>query len=296
MTRSARRRARALLLALVAATTALAAVPAAAVVDTAPAGARGAGPTVGSRGPGRVTPFVTGGRVSRSNAYPWLVALSVDGRFRCGGELVDPSWVLTAGHCVPAAASRLSLLVGQSDRASGTGGERRGAAAVVRHPRFARGTGGSLLFDVALVQLDSPSTKQPLQIATALERHLWDAGRRVRALGWGATSERGAPVPQLREVDVPVQPDRIMSQSYGHRFRPDVMLGAGLTTGGLDTCAGDSGGPLVAAVNGSWRLVGLTSWGDGCGRAGKPGVYARVAGDPLVTFIRTTIFDAAGDD
>ena len=56
---------------------------------------------------------------------------------------------------------------------------------------------------------------------------------------------------------------------------------AGYKRGGIDACAGDSGGPLLCSktVNGTDRFVlyGVTSYGEGCGRKGKYGIYTKVS-------------------
>ena len=84
--------------------------------------------------------------------------------------------------------------------------------------------------------------------------------------------------------------DTTCTAAYSSDFDPTTMVCAGEPTGGVDTCAGDSGGPLQArAGDGTYRLVGITGWGDGCAQAGKPGVYTRVADTVMSSLIASDI-------
>jgi secreted trypsin-like serine protease len=63
------------------------------------------------------------------------------------------------------------------------------------------------------------------------------------------------------------------------------MVAAGFDRGGVDTCQGDSGGPLFAETTSGRRVAGATSFGEGCARPGKPGVYAKVGEGPVRAWV-----------
>ena len=151
-------------------------------------------------------------------------------------------------------------------------------------------------YDVAYLVLGTPSSQQRIQIAGTDEGQLWDPDSLVEISGWGSTSpcttSCGSTVDSLRAATVQVISDTscVSPLAYGTDFDSATMVCAGYMSGGVDTCSGDSGGPLEAPLEGGgYRLVGITSWGDGCAQAGLPGVYTRVAGPTMRSLIQSDV-------
>ena len=80
-------------------------------------------------------------------------------------------------------------------------------------------------------------------------------------------SEKGSKV--LMQVDLPIQSDtscKSFGMSTSNPLNTITQICAGRNGGNKDTCQGDSGGPLVSkGTDGRWYLVGITSYGYGCG-------------------------------
>ena len=234
---------------------------------------------------------VVGGGNASPGEYPSVAEVTF-GPFLCTGTLITPDWVLSAGHCgsvtgaaVASPASWPPQLI--NVRIGGTtqsDGEERTASSVVVHPNYLATMG----YDISLIRLSQSSTMAPTQVAGAGERSIWTAGTLETIVGWGATEEGGDLPDNLQEARVPITTDQYCSGAYSD-FDPATMVCAGFPQGGVDTCQGDSGGPMFGRTSaGALRVVGATSWGEGCARPGKPGVYARVGDETLRPWIAQT--------
>lgn len=214
---------------------------------------------------------IVGGHLSGANQHPWSVSMQHGGGHRCGSCLYRANRVLTAAHCLHGiAAGALSVRAGSL--ASASGGQLIGVAAIVRHPQYNANTlqndiaifhmGGS--FNTGLASITAlPLPGQGVQPAT---------GAMATVTGWGHMTEGGSNSPNLRWVNVPIVAQATCNAQYGGRITGD-MICAGFPHGGQDACQNDSGGPL--SFNGF--LIGVVSWGEGCARPNRSGVYARVS-------------------
>ena len=215
---------------------------------------------------------VVGGNDASPGEYPAVAEITF-GPFLCTGTLVTPEWVLTAGHCssvtgalVATPASWPTPLI--NVRIGGVtqdDGEQRGVSQVVMHPNYLLTSG----YDISLLKLSQSSSMAPTQVAGAGERSIWSAGALETIVGWGATEEGGDLPDNLQEARVPITTDAYCASAYSD-FDPTTMVCAGFPQGGVDTCQGDSGGPMFGKTSaGELRIVGTTSFGEGCARPGQ---------------------------
>ncbi|KAG8290130.1 hypothetical protein J6590_089441 [Homalodisca vitripennis] len=81
----------------------------------------------------------------------------------------------------------------------------------------------------------------------------------------------------VKRDKVPIVTNEECRQVYEDYHITGNMFCAGDRRGRTDSCAGDSGGPLLCRDHsGRWTVFGITSFGEGCGKRGKYGIYTRL--------------------
>jgi trypsin len=256
--------------------------------------------------PGRSARIV-GGSPTTISEWPWQTALLFDAahsppgangfvRQFCGGSLVAPNVVISAAHCAFDVVNRdgafdpvfFDVVTGRTVLSSTQGQE----IGVSSYFVFTDAQGNPLIggsefprWDAMVIELSSNSISPTIKLAGPNEEAAWAPGRTAFATGWGALNEGPPQVfpDDLRQVQLRMIADSTCAGVYGALFDPALMVCAGELAGGRDTCEGDSGGPLVVPIDGGdFRLVGDTSFGIGCARPNIPGVYGRLADDPML--------------
>ncbi|GAA6216291.1 hepatocyte growth factor activator isoform X1 [Lates japonicus] len=226
---------------------------------------------------------ILGGNSALPGTHPWMAAIYIGQSDFCAGTLVSSCWVVSAAHCFfrNPLRSQLRVVLGQQ-RFNVTDPNTRtfGVEEYIFPKQFS--VFNPTLHDIVLIKLkkqDGRCVRRTPFIAPIClpdKNTTFPDGYCCTISGWGHMHEKAEGYSSLQEAGVRLIPHDTCRKPdvYGNHVTAD-MICAGLS-GCVDACQGDSGGPLACARNDVSFLYGIISWGEGCGRSGKPGVYTKV--------------------
>lgn len=208
---------------------------------------------------------IVGGSPAAAEAYPAYAFTA--GSDLCGSTLIHHDILLTAAHCKGAFLNN-GVVVG-GILIDGSDGRFVEVTKELPHPHYSYSNQQN---DVMLVQLGEIIRDSPLQQLN-FEAGVPVDGENVTVIGLGYTMESGTFPKTLQQVRVNVVNFK-QCDAFFHRIVDDIMICAGINSGGKDSCQGDSGGPLMTDRG---LQVGVVSFGQGCARPNTPAVYTRVS-------------------
>ncbi|WP_373414839.1 serine protease [Ensifer aridi] len=212
---------------------------------------------------------------------PWAAAL-VDSRVAedlktqgksifCNATLIRKNWAVTSPSCVQNQdPAYIELRQGSSEISES---QKYRLSGVFIHPEFRP---DSLENSIALIRLAVPVNSGDFAVVPT---QVSDATPSGQVFGWGSIAEFESLISSsLIQVDT-MRIDRQLCNSptyYAGAVSQDMFCAVAVQEG-IDTCLGFGGAGLISWVDGYQALLGIVSWGEGCGRLNKPTVYTDVA-------------------
>jgi secreted trypsin-like serine protease len=216
--------------------------------------------------------FIIDGIESNSTTMAFLHMTSSTGNSFCSGMYLGNGWILTAGHCVYGKIL-ITALIGLSQVALNNLDKYKDVYIAIKKVVYPDFDDYTLKNDIALVKLNEEPNIKTMFLNNNSSNEAF--GTKCKIIGYGTTHEfthEGLGV--LREAEVFIKnPDdynEIVNENTNIIASGNIIDDSGYTT---DTCAGDSGSPMLC--NG--KIVGVTSYGMGCGEPKYPGVYTKVS-------------------
>lgn len=229
---------------------------------------------------------IVGGMDSTKGAYPWQVMFWTDLRKAfCGGSLLNDQWVLTASHCFKRddiKIDEVEVRLGKYDQTQDEPDQVITRIADVHfHPNFNLNTFDN---DIALVQLADRVTFTDYILPVCLgedgiiERDYFSGEPKLGTVtGWGQLTETSSAIPRfLQEIRLPIVDDKTCRTNTQYPVTRNMFCAGYRQEIIGDACKGDSGGPFVIQRKDRWYVIGIVSWGVGCGRKDHYGYYVKV--------------------
>uniref|UniRef100_UPI00398ED252 coagulation factor IX-like n=1 Tax=Pristiophorus japonicus TaxID=55135 RepID=UPI00398ED252 len=223
---------------------------------------------------------IIGGDLCKRGLCPWQVLIRNEDDYGfCGGTLINSRWVVTAAHCFDTVRPH-SVTAGEFDKLRREIWEERVLVTkFLSHPLY-----DPIIYDndIALLYLNQHLNFSTVIAPICLPNHnlgqlLLQDGKMGMVSGWGQTHDKGRSSRFLRRTKLPYVDQEACINSTTLPIT-DNMFCAGYKDEYVDSCRGDSGGPYAVLYKKTWYMLGVISWGEGCAKQGKYGMYTRVPG------------------
>uniref|UniRef100_A0A8C8B6Q4 Serine protease 57 n=1 Tax=Otus sunia TaxID=257818 RepID=A0A8C8B6Q4_9STRI len=207
--------------------------------------------------PGTQGSRIIGGKVVAPHSRPFIASIQVDGQHVCGGFLVWPKWVMTAGGHAPPRGSQQVF----------------GIADSIAHPHY---NPLAVDNDIRLLRLNRSATlnKYVKRIRLPSPHVDLKPGTVCYVMGWGDTSNYGDQPAELMETSTTIIKRSFCRTLWRGKVSPNMLCGASRNATLQGVCAGDSGGPLIFKD----KVYGIVSFsGERCGDRRYPDIYTKIS-------------------
>ncbi|XP_071287227.1 coagulation factor X-like, partial [Agelaius tricolor] len=232
---------------------------------------------------------IVGGDECLLGQCPWqAVLLNEEGEEFCGGTILNENFILTAAHCINQ-SKEIKVVVGEVDREKKEQSESMHTVdKIIVHSKFDAETYDN---DIALLKLKEPVTFSEYVIPACLPKvdfanEVLMKQKSGRVSGFGREYDGGQLPKKLKVLELPYVNKSTCEQST-YFVVTENMFCAGYDTEQKDACQGDSGGPHVTRYKDTYFVTGIVSWGEGCARKGKYGVYTKLS--RFLRWVRTVM-------
>ncbi|XP_070273370.1 serine protease 52-like [Myotis yumanensis] len=224
---------------------------------------------------------IKGRKPAKIPEFPWKVNIFDQGRYLCGGSILNEWWILSASHCFINKKKSTLEVIYDDGKSSTNNLTTKKVDKLITHRFF-----DSLLLrnDIALLLLKNPFNFSvmglPICLTEVNEIQEW---RKCHF-----TISHGGVREKLQKVNVELVEWSRCSENMPMVTRD--MLCTRSAEDWKDACQGDSGGALVCQKNNKspWYQLGIVSWTVNCGEKNVIGVYTKVANYLLWIFEETT--------